>query len=269
MYRVISVGKLQIAAVFVLLGLCLGLAAHYTAMTFLAMGQERYPDLYFARRPRQVQQEGKVCYLTFDDGPSQYTRQILQVLEEEGVQATFFVTGGQGLLTEEEAADLIRQEAEAGHTVGLHSYSHRYGEIYRSMEDYLADLEQIYRLVLQASGQRCRIVRFPGGSNNTVAPGGVMAQLREELDRRGFVYHDWNAVSGDDVSPAPAAGRLAGNILDAAGEREQMVALFHDGATGENTAEAVRLVIRQLKAEGYRFLPITDSTPACHLRTAA
>lgn len=72
----------------------------------------------------------KTCYLTFDDGPSNNTERILDILKENGVKATFFVIGRSSRL------ELVKREKEEGHTVALHTYSHEYDDVYRSTDAF-------------------------------------------------------------------------------------------------------------------------------------
>ena len=102
-------------------------------------------------------------YLTFDDGPSANTDQILDILDEYGVKATFFVVGKEGY------NDQYRRIVEEGHTLGMHSYSHVYRDIYESVEAYGQDLEKLHTYLYELTGVDSRIVRLPGGSSNTVS----------------------------------------------------------------------------------------------------
>ncbi|MBR5559763.1 MAG: polysaccharide deacetylase [Oscillospiraceae bacterium] len=205
------------------------------------------------------QSDSNTIYLTFDDGPSANTMALLDVLQEYGIRATFFVTGQY----EGNTADLLRCVAEGGHSVGLHSYNHMYDEIYSYSEAFFADLEKVDDLVRQSTGQTAVLYRFPGGSLNSHCPLWLREELRQQLKERGYIYHDWNVVSGDQGSRVLSAEELFSNVLKDAGRVREgpLVILFHDTNHCATTPEAVKMVIEHFLEEGYRFLPITPETP--------
>lgn len=126
-------------------------------------------------------------YLTFDDGPSARTDEILEILDKYGVKATFFVVGA----NEEGDLERMQKIVAAGHTLAIHSYSHDYKKIYASVEAYLEDFNQMFCQIYEATGVKPQIFRFPGGSVNSYNVG-IHQQLIAEMTRRGFVYFDWN-----------------------------------------------------------------------------
>ena len=123
-------------------------------------------------------------YLTFDDGPSANTDQILDILDEYGVKATFFVVGKEGY------NDQYRRIVEEGHTLGMHSYSHVYRDIYESVEAYGQDLEKLHTYLYELTGVDSRIVRLPGGSSNTVSKDKIQ-DIIAYLGQQGMTYYDW------------------------------------------------------------------------------
>ncbi len=136
----------------------------------------------------------KVVYLTFDDGPGAYTQQLLDVLDKYNVKATFFVTNASP-----KYQDMIAKEYAAGHSIGIHTYSHDYNKIYASEEAYFEDLEAMQDVIVKQTGETTNIIRFPGGSSNTVSDitPGLMTTLTQEVQNRGYQYFDWNVASGD------------------------------------------------------------------------
>ena len=204
----------------------------------------------------------RVVYLTFDDGPSANTMPLLEVLEEYGIRATFFVTGQY----EGDTAALLQAIAEKGHSIGLHTYAHMYDEIYSYSKAFFADLQKVDELVLQATGQQAVLYRFPGGSLNSHCPKWLRQQLRQQLAERGYIYHDWNVVSGDQGSRVLTAEELFGNVVTGAEQVGQgpLVVLFHDTNHCATTPQAVNLLIEHFLEEGYTFLPITENTPPIH-----
>lgn len=201
----------------------------------------------------------KVIYLTFDDGPGKYTEKLLNILDKYGVKVTFFVTN-----QHEEYQDLIGQAYERGHTIALHSYSHDYSKIYESKQAYYADLKQMSDICLEQTGVRPVIVRFPGGSSNTVSrkyKEGIMSSLTKDLSSKGYLYCDWN-VASLDVDGATTADEVAANVILGVQERPVSVVLQHD--TREFSVDAVEQIICWGFANGYTFLPLTEDSKMVH-----
>ena len=147
----------------------------------------------------------KIIYLTFDDGPGAYTSKLLNILDKYNVKATFFVTNQFGSNT---YLKLITREANSGHTVCIHSYTHNYN-IYRSVDSYFNDLNKMNKVIEQKTGKKANCVRFPGGSSNTVSrkyAKGIMKTLASELSNRGYHYYDWNLSSGDAGGTKTSSG---------------------------------------------------------------
>ena len=151
----------------------------------------------------------KLIALTFDDGPSIYTEQILDVLKEYHVKATFFVVGK----TEARYEAVYRRIVDEGHTLGMHSFSHKYNEIYASEEAFAADLEALRSFLKEKTGVECRFSRFPGGSSNTVS-NVDMNRLITYLNEQGITYFDWNISSGDATSGYISKNRIIQNCTE-------------------------------------------------------
>ncbi len=195
-----------------------------------------------------------VIYLTFDDGPSAATTAtILDILKEEGVKATFFVTNSG-------PDELIKREDEEGHTVALHTATHDYAKVYASVDAYFNDLQSVHDRVYRITGKDARIIRFPGGSSNTVSRkycNGIMSVLTEEVLSRGYRYYDWNISSGDAGGTTLASGVYQNVVNNLSKDRPNMI-LMHDIKT--HTRDAIRDIIRYGKQNGYTFEPITMDT---------
>ena len=198
----------------------------------------------------------KKVYLTFDDGPSKYTDDILDILAEYDVKATFFVNGREGF-----DAEYMRITLE-GHSIGMHSYSHVYDMVYADLDSFAEDLHDIQQLIRDITGQDCKLYRFPGGSSNAVhhMP---MAECIEYLDAKGIRYFDWNVSGGDAMAEPHSATQIVNDVcaqVQAAGS-DTVVVLLHDAAGKRSTVEALPVLIEKLKAmEGVVLLPITDET---------
>lgn len=193
-------------------------------------------------------------YLTFDDGPSNVTTgAILAILKEEGVKATFFVTNN--------GPDyLIQRMYDEGHTVGLHTASHNYAEVYASVDNYFRDLNSVSNRVKKLTGQTSKIVRFPGGSSNTISKRysqGIMTQLSQELFNRGYRYYDWNIDSGDAYN-AKTKEAVYQNVTSNLSKNRANIVLMHDIKTW--TRDALRDIIRYGKENGYTFERIDMDT---------
>lgn len=204
----------------------------------------------------------KRVYLTFDDGPSTNTDAILDILKEYDVKATFFVVGK----TDERSVAAYQRIVEEGHTLAMHSYSHKYQEIYASKESFVADLEQLQEYLYEITGVWPRFYRFPGGSSNTVSRVD-MKELIACLNDRDITYFDWNTSSGDAVSGQLPKDTIVWNCIAQLGSQDDCMILMHDASDKRTTVEALPEVITAVRMRGDAcFLPITDETsPVQHL----
>ncbi len=216
--------------------------------------QSRYPDFY-APQPYAAERVAEhTVYLTFDDGPSARTDQILATLAEKDVRATFFVVG------HSDEADLarMRQIVAQGHTVGMHSYSHDYGKIYASVDAFLDDFYRNFCQIREVTGVTPTAFRFPGGSVNGYNKT-VRRAVVAEMERRGFVPYDWNVTSGDAAAGGARTDQVFGNIVNQSIGQSRCIVLCHDSAPKRTTAEALGAVIDELRAMGFGFAPITPN----------
>lgn len=194
-------------------------------------------------------------YLTFDDGPKRGTTDvILDILKEEGVEATFFVTNSG-------PDDLIKRAYNEGHTIGLHTASHNYSIVYASVDSYFNDLNIVSQRVKNLTGYESKIIRFPGGSSNTVSrkySSGIMSVLTSEVLNRGYHYYDWNISSGDAAGGNPSPDEIANNVISSLSKNKVNMVLMHD--VKPYTRDALRSIIKYGKENGYTFEKITMST---------
>ena len=209
-----------------------------------------------------VKSSGKKVYFTFDDGPSSNTDQILDILKDYDVKATFFVVGK----TDERSVKAYQRIVEEGHTLAMHSYSHRYDEIYESKEAFARDLNSLQEYLYETTGVWPRIYRFPGGSSNTVSKVD-MQELIEYLTDIGITYFDWNVASGDAVSRTLPAETIVNNCLSGIEKQKESVILMHDASNKGTTIEALPRIIEAIQEQGdAELLPITDETvPVQHI----
>ena len=221
---------------------------------------QRTVRVYAPVQVNTVDPGNKVVYLTFDDGPGPYTAQLLDVLDKYNVKATFFVTN-----TRPDYRTMIAEEAKRGHTVAIHSASHVYSQIYQSEDAYFADLEEMNQIIIEQTGQGAQIIRFPGGSSNTVSAKysrGIMSRLVKDVEARGFLYCDWNVSSGDAGSRPISTQQVVQNVTEGMQKNNVSIVLQHD--IKEFSVNAVEQIIQWGLAEGYTFLPLSTSSPMSH-----
>lgn len=203
----------------------------------------------------------KKIYLTFDDGPSAYTEDILEILDKYDVKATFFVLGK----SDENAADRIKKIHDAGHTVGMHSYSHVYSDIYNSEEAFIRDFNDIYDYITNITGEEPFAYRFPGGSSNKVSRLD-MKHFALLLKDRDIEFFDWNVHSGDGETGNLSKETICRNVINGIDKHDDSIVLMHDAVSRKSTVDALSLIIEALNERGdCVFLPITrETTPIQH-----
>ena len=204
---------------------------------------------------------GKVCYLTFDDGPSDNTLKILDILKTANAKATFFVVGTSKI-------NYIKREYSEGHTVGLHSNTHDWS-IYNSETAYYNDLNAISQKVKNIIGIDSKIIRFPGGGSNTISKkhsSGIMSRLTKSVQEKGYVYVDWNVSTGDADGNNVPVKRLMNNVISQAKGNGPICVLMHDTNAKGTTVSALPQIISYLRSKGYRFEALTTSSPVFHHR---
>lgn len=214
---------------------------------------ELYPELYADKYDGEYEDSKNTVYLTFDDGPSALTENLLYYLRQENVKATFFVVPERT----EYCYSLLKEISDAGHTIGIHSASHDYEKIYASVDAFLADFDEAYDIVLEATGKAPDIYRFPGGSVNDYNTD-TRDDIIAEMDRRGFTYFDWNVDSNDWQGYGWTT--LYTNVLADAQEFSTPVILFHNTGDRDNTVLVIEDIIKALKDKGYKFGSLSQKT---------
>lgn len=212
--------------------------------------QRLYPELYCAAPDIAAAEKGRV-YLTFDDGPSRMTDDILDILRDNGIKATFFLSG----TADAQELKSIRRIADEGHSIGIHTYTHEYGQVYRSVEAYLEDFNAMFTLISRETGISADIFRFPGGSINDYDRK-LYPALVEEMTRRGFTYFDWNVDAKDSYTGATVKS-ITRRVLDEIPQHSRSIVLFHDGIS-KCTVSALGHIIESLKEDGYLFEKLTS-----------
>ena len=198
-------------------------------------------------------------YLTFDDGPGPYTNDLLDVLAKYKVKATFFVTG----VGDDE---VILREYNDGHTIGLHSFSHDYAYIYSGVDQFFDDLYRVQERVKRITGYTSYLMRFPGGSSNTVSMrydgrSHIMSKLADEVGARGFTYFDWNITSGD-AGGTTLTEEVVDNVTGRLIEYGDSVVLQHD--IKDFSVRAVEEIIKYGIMNGYEFKKLDSNSFTAH-----
>lgn len=220
-----------------------------------------YTEVYSSKVPlynsveaaNNTDSEKKVVYLTFDDGPSGRTEEILDILKEYNIKATFFIIYNQN----EYARELVKRTYDEGHTIGVHSTTHSYKEIYKSVDAFLKDFKTCFDYIEEITGQPPSIFRFPGGSVNSYNKA-VRKDIAAEMQRRGFVYFDWNVCS-DDATGSYSEESIYQKVVEGCRERNSSVVLMHDSARKAETVAALKRIIPKLLEEGYSFKALDEN----------
>lgn len=206
-------------------------------------GKENIKNIY--------KSDTKRAFLTFDDGPSQNTNDILDILKENNIKATFFVLGNQV----EKMPEITKKIYNEGHYIANHGYSHIYSNIYKTPEEVLNEYNQCNQIVaktIEVPEYNSHLFRFPGGS-----VGGKYAQIKEQaislLEQNNILYVDWNSLTGDSEKANPTEEYLMNNLQKTTNEKNSAVILMHDAQAKKETVENLPKVIEYLKQQGYEF----------------
>ncbi len=206
---------------------------------------------------------GKKVYLTFDDGPGPNTDRILSILDDYKVKATFFVVGK----TDENSIKHYKEIVEKGHTLGMHSYTHKFDEIYATKEAFKKDFYRIKKLLYDTTGVEPRFYRFPGGSSTTLCKTDMYG-LIDFLNKKKVAYFDWNVECGDAVKVPLTAKKICRNVMSGVKDFDVSIVLMHDLPEKDTTVEALPKILEKLLKDGYEVLPIDDETLEIHHRVS-
>lgn len=204
-------------------------------------------------QPETVYPEGKVIYLTFDDGPGLYTEELLEILDKYGIKVTFFVCGTKN-------TDLYRKIVDAGHSIGAHCYVHDYDVVYKSDEAYFEDLNKILDLIYESTGVHTTLIRFPGGASNKVSMicPGIMTRITEKVTNMGYQYVDWNVSAEDSVTRVTE--EILNNMVKDTPKWTYPIVLQHPEGRSFSLAAVEDYIVWGLE-NGYTFLPLTPESP--------
>ena len=219
--------------------------------------QTMYPDFYAPQEYAATARITNTAYLTFNGGPSERTDELLALLAEQGVKATFFVSGN---VTNDPQYDArLRAIVEGGHTLGMGSWSSDYSAVYSSVESYLADMYALYQYIETATGMKPTVFRFIGGSINSY-DAGLYHELIAEMIRRGFVPYDWNlSADGGAGGTQLSSEELVLRVNDALAGLDRAILLLHDEASRTTTLESVPGIIECLHQHGFTLAALDPS----------
>ena len=218
-----------------------------------AVYQGMYPDLYAEKAEPAVQAQGKVVYLTFDDGPSKLTMPLLDLLDHYKIKATFFLVGK----TSQQDQKAMKEIVNRGHAIGVHSYTHILSRIYVTPAAFVDDFGRMHDLIQKTTGVVTHILRFAGGSVNDYNKNTARAIITE-MNRRGYTYFDWN-VSAGDAEHGSTASSIYSGVINGVHAHPQSVILCHDTNAKGNTLSEVPKIIETLLKEGYSFKTLDSS----------
>lgn len=206
----------------------------------------------------QSEENKKIAYLTFDDGPSANTIPILDFLKANHIKATFFV------LKKEGYDDIYKRIVDEGHTIALHSSTHDYAQIYQNVDTFMNDMNTLSEHIKKLTGVETKIMRFPGGSNNRVSHryGGsdVMSKIIPTVEEAGLVYYDWNVDSQDAAKGVQDTQVIINSVLSQAKYNNNAVILMHDAAAKTTTVKALPSIVEGLKEQGFVFEALTTES---------
>ncbi len=197
----------------------------------------------------------KKVYLTFDDGPSRQTEKVLDILKKKKVKATFFMIGRD----DEYSESLYKRVVREGHTLGMHSYSHRYKEIYGSLEGFQKDFNKISDHLFAITGVRSAFYRFPGGSSNSINQFPIK-EYTKFLNEQGVTYMDWNVIAANGTTDNVTKEEMVQSVMDGVAKYDTSIVLLYDSADKKMTAKSLEDIIDSLLAGGYEILPIDENT---------
>ena len=206
-----------------------------------------------------VTPDGKTIYLTFDDGPGPYTEALLDLLAKYDAKVTFFVTG-----QFPKYFSSIGRAYREGHSVGVHTYSHDWYDVYSSEDAFFADFNAMQEVIREQTGSTTKLYRFPGGSSNTVSKSynpGIVSRLAKSLTDLGYCYFDWNVSSGD-AGETTKTSRIVENIKTECAKHRVSIVLQHD--IKDYSVAAVEDVLIWGLKNGYSFRALDTTSPNAH-----
>lgn len=208
---------------------------------------------------KDIDSKDKMVYLTFDDGPSVYTLELLDVLKKYNVKATFFVTNNGD-------EKIIKRAYDEGHKIGIHSYTHNFAYIYSSIDNYFEDLYKMQEKLKNITGETITLVRFPSGSSNIISKSydngtKIMSTLTRMVEQRGFTYCDWDISCMDYLNEGMDSVKVYNKVISQLKE-DRTIVLQHD--IRKYSTDSVEMIIKYCIENGYTFDVIREDNYIVH-----
>lgn len=202
----------------------------------------------------------KVIYLTFDDGPSyKVTSKVLDILKENEVKATFFLIGNQI----EGKEDIVKRINNEGHSIGLHTFTHKYKSIYCNEDKFIQEMIDCSNEINKVVGISPNIIRFPGGSYKH-----LNKNYLKKLHDHNFKIYDWNLDNTDGLKPKLSSCELYRKAINGSDGLQTIILLMHCTDMHKNTCEALPKIIEYYKSQGYEFEIIKEDTPEMYFKVS-
>ncbi|GBF10181.1 polysaccharide deacetylase family protein [Tepidibacillus sp. HK-1] len=195
-----------------------------------------------------IEEEKATVYLTFDDGPSELTPKVLDILKKEGIKATFFVVGKAA----EQNKKIIKRIVEEGHSIGNHSYTHQYKNLYSSFSDFWQEIQKTEKVIYDITGIRTSLVRTPGGTYKNWD-----SFYFYFMDQADYLVYDWNVDSGDSKRIGVPAKEIIATVKQSK-VTKKLIVLMHDSKSHVNTVGALPSIIKYYKEKGYQFKALSE-----------
>lgn len=200
--------------------------------------------------------DNKIVYLTFDDGPSENTTLILDILDRYDITATFFVVGPSTSYKNK----LLNEIISKGHALAIHSYSHNYSQIYSNKQSYIIDFDECKNWITEVTGTSPNMYRFPGGSSTTIPDKETVKSIIIDLKLSNYYHVDWNVDSYDSHYNEDFE-KIINNTINCIKNNESkniltQTILFHDSSKKIATVNALPYIIEYLLSKGYIFKSI-------------
>ncbi|MDO5707894.1 MAG: polysaccharide deacetylase family protein [Andreesenia angusta] len=202
--------------------------------------EEEFPNKKKDRKMRRLEGD-KVIYLTINNGPNKYTEDIFKSIQDQEVNATFFLQGK----TVDKNKALVKKIYESGNTIGLQGMTGRPEILYSSVDKFMEEMNKERKMVKDIIGVTPSLIRPLFGSYPDMTKG-----YRDAAITEGYRIWDWNIDSGDAKSSNIDSNTIYETVMSQISASKPNIVLLH---CKKETAQAIPYIIEDLKTEGYRF----------------
>ncbi len=210
--------------------------------------------------------EGKYVFLTFDDGPSNSTEKILNILKDKDVHGTFFVLGS-SIEKDSKRQEYLKEELKSGNAIANHSYSHDFKKLYPGnklkIDSFMDEFNKTNDIMQSILGGEfdCKVLRMPGGyGTRKYYKDPSLKEFDDTLQENGIINVDWNALDGDAEGKPYSTEEMLNYVKKTSKGKNHVVILMHDAAGKEKTVEILPQIIDYYKNEGYDFKVIKNTS---------